>query len=211
MINRCFFLLIAVTVLNSSFYTRKTAPEKTYNFFYLDNSHSKNYQSFTQEMFDLVDRKVDSLKDHKNAYLGFFLSNGLKPDFASNYKGAKSIINKLNDGYTNEPNSFFDKGLIIDNVLNSDLSYTKGINFHFFVTESFLVNDLLGSNAGVLFNSLPEEMQYLLGCDGDKVSVTIYYPARAQKVQIQTLKNFCNFTSVRKELYSKIKFQFQPI
>ncbi|MEO6548445.1 MAG: hypothetical protein ABIN94_10615 [Ferruginibacter sp.] len=209
--NSLLLYLIAILIINSSFHNHSGAPGKIYNFFYIDNSHTKNYQSFSPEMFELVERKVDSLKGVQNSYLGFFLSNGLKPDFASNYKGSKSIINKLTNGYTNVPNSFFDKSLVIDNILNSDLSYTNGINFYFFVTESYLVNDLMGTNAGLLFNSLPGEMKYLLGCEEEKISVTIYYPAASKKVQLPALQKFCDFTSVHNIFRSKIKYHFQPI
>ncbi|MCW3092364.1 MAG: hypothetical protein JWP81_3433 [Ferruginibacter sp.] len=206
------FLLIAITVFNSSFYIGPSSvPGKVYNFFYLDNSHAKNYQSFTEDMFEMVERKVDSLNHQKDTYLGLYLSNGQKPDFASNYKGAKTIINKLTNGYTIEPNSFFDKSLIFDNVLSADLSYTKEINLHFFVTESYLLNDLMGSNAGLLLNSLPHELQHLLGCDEESVSVVIYYPALSKKIQVQALQKFCNFNTLHKAFPSKIKFQFQPI
>lgn len=204
--------MMGVVFLITSFKSPDLPPVKTYNLFYVDNSYSKNYENFSQDIFEVLERNVDSLKNDKFAVIGFFLSDGPKTDFASNYNGAKDIINRLSNGSTSAPNSFYDRSYIVDLLLTTDLSNIKGVNFNFFLTEAGLLNDyLVGSNAGIFINSLPKEIQFLLGCNEENITVNIYYPASSKKVTSKILESFTKFSDVHSDFASKIKFKFQPI
>lgn len=205
-------LMLVVVVLATSFKIPDLAPGRTLNLFYVDNSYSKTYEGFGEEMIAIVDKKVDSLKNDKFSNIAFYLSDGAKNSFASNYNGAKIYIQKLSDGSTNAPNTSFDKSSIIDDLLTTDLTNIKNVNINLFITEAGLINDcLVGSNAGILINSFPRELQYLLKCNEEDIRVVLYYPAASTKILKKQLELFTSFGEGYNDFESKITFKFQPI
>lgn len=210
----CFWLAL-FCLLTISFKNADLAPGRTYNLFYVDNSYSKTYENLNQDIFDIIEKKVDSLKNDKLALIGFFVSDGEKEGsakFASNYNGAKYYIGTLSNASTNAPNSFYDRSAIIDNLLTTDHSNIKAVNLNLFLTEAGLLNDyFLGANTGILINTLPKEIQFLLSCNEDNIKVTIYYPASSKKIKLQNLQSFTDFPNKHTEFGSKISFRFQPI
>lgn len=213
--NKNCFWLAFFSLLTISFKNADLPPGRTYNLFYVDNSYSKTYENLNQDIFDLIERKVDSLKNDRLALIGFFLSDGEKEGsakFAINYNIAKNYISTLSNASSNAPNSFYDRSAIIENLLTTDLSNIKAVKINMFLTEAGLLNDyFLGANTGILINSLPKEIQYLLSCNEENITVTIYYPASSKKIKLQNLQSFTDFPNKHSEFGSKISFVFQPI
>jgi len=163
-------------------------------------------------MFGMLDAKMDSIRDAKFSQVGFFLSDGPKTAFAPNYNGAKTFVNQLSNANTNAPNSFYDRSYIIDNLLAVDLSTVKEMNINLFLTEAGMLNDYLsGSNAGIILNSLPRQIQYLLSLSEESITVVIYYPSGSKKVTLSQLESFVNFSNCHDDFASKIKYKIQPI
>lgn len=191
-----------------------TAQTRTYNIFYVDNSYSKNNANFGQEMFGIVGDKVDSINknDSRFSAIGFFVANGNKPQFASNYRTAKSIIDGLADGSTDAPNSFSDRSYIIDNLHKTDLSGIRAVNISMFISEASLLNDFIqGNTPGMFINFLPKEIQMLTSCPEENVRVFIYYPADSKKINQQALRSFVDFSDTHPDFATKIKFDFIPV
>ena len=67
-------LVIACISFFMMLYENLAAQLRTYNIFYVDNSYSKNYENFGQEMFSIVAEKVDSINnsDSRFSAIGFF-------------------------------------------------------------------------------------------------------------------------------------------
>jgi len=187
------------------------AGPRTYQLFYIDNSHTRGYQNFSPNMLDVLSAKIDSIHWNRNDDIAVFSSNGEQPEFVANFKGAKSVVDKLSNGYTAEPYSPYDKSTLIGQVANTDLSDVKALNIYFFVTESYLTSDLLKTNSGLLFNILPEELRFLLGCDQGKVNVFIYYPAAATSIKESGILGFCRLKSDVDAQGTGIKYHVQGI
>ena len=162
-------------------------------------------------MLDVLSGKIDSVHGNRVDDIAVFSSNGNQPEFFANYKGAKSVVDKLSNGYTAEPYSPYDKSTLIAQVANTDLSDVKALNIYFFVTESYLTSDLLKTNSGLLFNILPEELRFLLGCDQGKVNVFIYYPAAATSVKDSGILTFCRLKNDMNADGTGIKYHVQGI
>ena len=210
----CFWLAL-VSLLTFSFKSADLPVGRTYNLFYVDNSYSKTYENLNQDIFDMIERKVDSLRNDKLALIGFFLSDGEKngsAKFASNFNGAKNYIATLSNASSNAPNSFYDRSALIENLLTTDLSNIKAVNFNLFLTEGGVLNDYLsGANTGILINTLPKQIQFLLSCNEESITVTIYYPASSKKINQQKLQSFTEFPAIHDDFSSKIVFKFIPI
>lgn len=210
---RNLLLMTGISLLMLSF-NNIAAQSRTYNIFYVDNSYSKNNANFSQEMFGIVGEKVDSINkiDSRFSAIGFFVANGNKPQFASNYRGAKSIIDGLADGSTDAPNSFEDRSYIIGNLLTTDLSGIRAVTFNMFISEASFLNDFIGGNTpGMFINFLPKQIQFLTSCQEENVRVIIYYPAESKKISQQALRSFVGFPGTHNDFASKIKFEFIPI
>lgn len=206
--------LCFLAILATAFREGDPPPGRVYNLFYVDNSYSKVYKNLGGALIETLDRKVDSVKDDRNSSIGLYLSNGLKPDFAVNNRGAKSIINNLsNVNSVSEPKSYFDRNKILESLADVDLSNIKALNLHFFVTEAGLLNDMVGANGmpGLMFNILPRELQLLTACVEDKISVTIYYPAAATKIKREMLESFLKFSAAHPDFASRIRYQVVPL
>jgi hypothetical protein len=184
---------------------------KTYQLFYVDNSHTRGYESFSPDLLDMLTKKIDSIHENRVDDIALFSSNGPNPDFVGNYKGAKSVVDKLSNGYTAEPYSPFDKSAVIDRVASSDLSGIKKLNVYFFVTEAYLVNDLLKTNTGLLFNILPEELRFLVGCGDEQVNVYVYFPASSTTVKDAAIAAESKLVNAPGGLHSNIHYHVQGI
>lgn len=209
-----YLLLMAGMAFLMLSFNSLAAQSRTYNFFYVDNSYSKNFANFSQEIFGIIGGKVDSInqKDSRFSPIGFFVSNGNKPRFASNYRGAKSIIDGLADGSADAPNSFEDRSYIIQNLHNTDLSGIRAVTLNMFISEASLLNDFIGGNTpGMFINFLPKEIQFLTSCQEENVKVIIFYPADSKKMGQQALRSFVDFPDSQTDFASKIKFEFIPV
>jgi hypothetical protein len=187
------------------------ADPKTLHLIYVDNSHARGFENFSPEMLDLVAKKIDSIHQNRNDDISLYASNGQNPDFVGNYKGAKSEVDKLSNGYTAEPYSPFDKTAIIDRIANSDLTGIKRLRLYFFVGESDLTNDLLKTNSGLLLNILPAELRLLTNVDEDQVSVYIFYPATAKPELFNNILNSCRLLAAPGVQHSGIHYYVQGI
>lgn len=207
-------LLVAGVAFLMLSFKNLAAQSRTYNIFYVDNSYSKNYENFGQEIFGIIGGKVDSINSNDSRFsaIGFFLANGNSPQFASNYRGAKDFIDRLADGSTDAPNSFGDRSYIIENLLKTDLSGIRSVNINMFISEASLINDFIEGNApGIFINSLPKQIQFLVSCQEENIRVIIYYPAESKKISQQMLRSFVGFSGTHNDFASKIKFEFIPV
>jgi hypothetical protein len=202
--------LIMLLLLSAGGPIRHAEP-KTFHLFYVDNSHTRGFENFSPNLLDLLAKKIDSLHQNRSDDIAFFSSNGQNPDFVGNYKGAKSEIEKLSNGYTEEPYSPFDKANMIDRVAASDLSGVKRLKLYFFVTESYLTNDLLKNNSGMLLNILPAELRLLANCEEDQISVYIFYPASSKPELQNNILNTCQLLAAPGAQHSGIHYYVQGI
>jgi hypothetical protein len=162
-------------------------------------------------MLDVLSAKIDSVHNIRTDAIGLYSSNSEQPDFVGNYKGAKSTVDKMSNGYSPLPYSPFDKATILEKVGGSDLSNITALNLYFFVNESYLGDDLMKTNSGLLLNILPEELRFLLGCDQEKVNVFIFFPASSKTVNEAGVLNFCRLTNMLNGGNSGIKYHVQGI
>jgi hypothetical protein len=180
---RLILFILAALALISFKMPGKNDIGNSYNVIYIDNSGPLNGSaSMSNEMLDLIVKKVDSVKADKSAKLQLFLSNNFNPEHAKTSDGAKKIINKLNTGYTPLPNSASDIEFLKNYVFSDDLSNVQSVNISLFVTEYYLGNDLLGKNSGLLISLFAKEFQYLANIEPDKINVTVYYPKESKPV-----------------------------
>lgn len=191
------------------------AQSRTYNIFYVDNSYSKTYANFGQAMFGILADKVDSINNGSGSRFsatGFFVANGNRPKFASNYRGAKNIIDGLADNSTTSPNSFGDRSFIIESLLTTDLSGIRQITLHLFLSEASLINDFVqGNTPGMFINFLPKEIQLLTSSPEENIKVIIYYPEELKRLDQQVLQSFIGFPLTHSDFESRIKFEFVPV
>ena len=207
-------LIIPVLIIftATSFANPIPPPQKTLHLFYVDNSNSKTYGNFGAEMFSILEASVDSINNDKFATLAFFVANGERTEFASNYRGAKNIISKLSNASANAPNSFFDRSFIVESLLSTDLASIKGVQLHLYLSEASLLSDFIGgNNAGLFINTLPRDLQYLIESSDENIAVNIYYPSESKKIKESQLKSFTEFPNVHKGFASSIKFVCLPL
>ena len=114
--------------------------------------------------------------------MAFFIANGNdRPQFASNYKGAKNYIDRLADGSAEAPNSFNDRSYIISELLTTDLSGIRAVTINMFISEASLAGDFIeGNTPGIFINFLPKQIQFLTSCQEQNIRVIIYYPAESK-------------------------------
>lgn len=189
-----------------------TAEGKSLNIMYVVNSRSVSGLNLTQDMVLLLSNKIDMLAGDPAGRFYFFLSNNVKPETAKDKKGAKAIVQKMADTYFEQPTSSIDKKLLRDILFTADLSNTKSINMHFFVSEYYLKSDLIGDNAGSLLRQFAKELEYKTGCGEENVNVFVYYPKNATSITPELKNNFLNLSANMKGVFeSKIKIQFIPV
>lgn len=188
------------------------ADGKNLNLLYVVNSRTAGGVNITQDMIQLLSRKIELLQGDPAARSFFFMSNNVNPEITKDLKAAKGIVQKMSDTYFEQPSSRIDKKLLREMLFSSDLSNTTGINLHFFVSEYYLRMDLLGDNAGFLLRQFAKELQYKTGCEEENINVFIYYPKTAITITTEIKNNFLQLSTNRKSPFeSKLKIQFIPV
>ncbi len=210
--NRKLIIPALIFFIATSFTYPAPPPQKTLHLFYVDNSNSKTYGNFGAEMFNILEARVDSINNDKFGTMAFFVANGERTEFASNYRGAKNIISRLSNASTNAPNSFYDRSFIVESLVSTDLASIKGVQLHLYLSEASLLSDFIGgNNAGFFINSLPKDLQYLIECSDENIAINIYYPSESKKIKEAQLKSFTEFPNVHKGFSSSIKFEILPL
>jgi hypothetical protein len=184
---------------------------RTFNLVYVDNGKYTGSSSLSSEMVDLLTNKLQEMQKDKNADLLYFLSNSANPEHTRSVSEALNMSNRLYNTYYIQANSIMDKRLLQQRIFNENLSNIGALNLYFFVTESYLKNDLMGSNAGMMLNFIPRELQLLSKCPEENINIYIYYPKNAQTLDQKALDGFQNFGSNVQGFESKIKFHFLSI
>jgi hypothetical protein len=202
------FVLALLSLCFFSFSGPGPTAGRTYNLVYVDNSKSTGSLSLNGEMIQAISRKLDSVKADNNASLLFYLSNSLTPELTRSFEGGQKLINKMYNSYYAQPNSVMDKRLLREQLFGENLSGIGAVNINFYVTESYLANDLMGDNSGLMINFLPREIQSISRCDEDKINVYIYYPKNAAGITPARLKSFSEFGKGAAGFDSKIRYHF---
>lgn len=207
---KMFFTLFAAVVL-VSFADGPGEPVagRTLNMIYVQHTKSDK-NPVTGEGIAMISKRLDSIKNDKNAALIFFLSNSFQPVITRNAASAEKTTQRLYDSYFAEPSTLIDKGFIRDQLATENLAGIDAINFYFFVGEDFLKNDLAGDKAGIMLNFLPKELQQWVNCKDDKIHVYLYYPATMTALP-KDFNTLAGFDGGQKSMRSAIKFHFQPI
>jgi hypothetical protein len=187
------------------------AGDKTYHIIYVDNSRSSSGVSLSLDMIDMIQKKVDSIKADPNARVLFFLSNFRNPDVAKTVSSATKLVDRLTSGYSAMPDSRIDKSLLRQQIYNDDLSNIGRVRMHFFLTEAYVRNDLVGSYPGFLLNGLPREMVVATRVTEENTVCNIYVPKAAAGLSALLPKTFAGGLAPEKGFGTRIAYSVQAL
>jgi len=188
-------LLILFCVVLTSFKQPVNVKDKTLYFFYVDYSldKSKSTKPFSDEMLNTLSTKLNDINSLPNAELSFYLSD-VQPKYTTMVKSAQGFLKNLET--TSLPICKIDNKEVNTKLLEHLNSNIKSVEINLFVTENFLSNELIKSDAGVFLNGLPKKLQTLLNCEESDIKLNIFFPLGSKTVTQDDLKKFFNFQNI---------------